>query len=188
MAFDWTKIEGYREDMTDAEKIALLENFSMPDTTAGMIAKTQYDKVASELAAAKKQLKERMTEEERKEAERQAADAAVREELETLRRERAFEKHKASFLAQKYDAADAEAMAKALVDNDTDGLFKALTKANDAAEKNLRAELLKGTPPPPTGGKDESAGKSDAVKLAEQLGAADAQAIKAANDGLAHYM
>jgi hypothetical protein len=79
-------------------------------------------------------------------------------------------------------------MAKALVDNDTDGLFKALAKANNAAEKNLRAELLKGTPQPPTGGKGEGDGKSDAVKLAEQLGAADAQAIKAANDGLSHYM
>ena len=26
MAFDWTKIEGYREDMTADEKLALLEN------------------------------------------------------------------------------------------------------------------------------------------------------------------
>jgi len=187
MAFDWSKIEGYREGMTDAEKLELLEKVGLPEPTQGMIEKVKFDKVSSELADMKKQLKERMTEDERKESERQAADAALREELETLRRERAFEKHKASFLAQKYDAADAEAMAKALVDNDTDSLFKALTKANDAAEKNLRAELLKGTPPPPTSGKEQPE-KSDAIKLAEKLGEADAQAAKAANDGLAHYM
>ena len=187
MAFDWTKVEGYREDMTDAEKIALLEKFSMPSSGGDMIAKSQFDKVSSELAAAKKQLKERMTEDERKEEERNAADAAMREELANLRQERAFEKHKASFLAQKYDVADAEAMAKALVDGDSDGLFKALSKANATAEKNLRAELMKGTPTPPSGGETKEE-KSDAIKLAEQLAAADAQTAKAANDGLAYYM
>ena len=155
MAFDWSKIEGYREGMTDAEKLELLEKVGLPEPTQGMIEKVKFDKVTSELADMKKQLKERMTEDERKESERQAADA--------------------------------EAMAKALVDNDTDSLFKALTKANDAAEKNLRAELLKGTPPPPTGGKEQPE-KSDAIKLAEKLGEADAQAAKAASDGLAHYM
>lgn len=184
MAFDWSKVEGYRDDMTDAEKIALLKDFSMPDH----VAKSQFDKVASELSAAKKQLKERMTEEEQREAERQATDKALREELETLRRERALEKHKASFLAQKYSAEDAEEMAKALTDNDPDALFKALAKANVAAEKNLRAELMKGTPEPKSGGKESEASESDAVKLAKQLNEADTKAAKAAQDGISYYM
>ena len=33
MAFDWTKIEGYREDMTAEEKLALLDNDPAPDPT-----------------------------------------------------------------------------------------------------------------------------------------------------------
>ena len=188
MAFDWTKIEGYRDGMTDAEKIALLEKIGMPNPTSDMIAKSQFDKVSSELAAAKKQLKERMTEEERKDAEQQAAFAAMKEEVESLRKERAFERHKASFLAQKYDAADAEAMAEALISGDSDGLFKALSKANETAEKNLRAELMKSVSEPPTGGNDHSAGKDDAIKLAEQLAAQDVASSKAASYGLSHYM
>ena len=81
MAFDWSKIEGYREGMTDAEKLELLEKVGLPEPTQGMIEKVKFDKVTSELADMKKQLKERMTEDERKESERQAADAALREEM-----------------------------------------------------------------------------------------------------------
>ena len=29
MAFDWTKVDGYKEDMTNDEKVALLEKFTM---------------------------------------------------------------------------------------------------------------------------------------------------------------
>jgi len=35
MAFDWTKVEGYREDMTAEERVALLENYKSPTTRAG---------------------------------------------------------------------------------------------------------------------------------------------------------
>ena len=168
MAFDWSKVEGFREGMSDAEMIALLKDFSMPDH----VAKSQFDKVSSELAAAKKQLKERMTEDEQKEAERQAADKALREELEAL----------------KYSAEDADVMAKALADNDADALFKALAKANAAAEKNIRAELMKETPKPNGGGKESEASESDAVKLAKQLNEADSKAAKAAQDGISYYM
>lgn len=184
MAFDWSKVEGFREGMSDAEMIALLKDFSMPDH----VAKSQFDKVSSELAAAKKQLKERMTEDEQKESERQAADKALREELEALKYERALEKHRASFLAQKYSAEDADVMAKALADNDADALFKALAKANAAAEKNIRAELMKETPKPNGGGKESEASESDAVKLAKQLNEADSKAAKAAQDGISYYM
>ena len=93
MAFDWTKVEGYKEDMSDAEKIALLANFNMPEPG---IPKATFDKVSSELAGVKKQLREKQTEEERKEAERLAADEATKTELETLRREKALNSHKAT--------------------------------------------------------------------------------------------
>ena len=75
MAFDWTSIEGYREDMTADEKLALLDSYEAPkDNPAppkdnpnpdpapapapskGMVSKAQFDKVSSELAAVKKHL------------------------------------------------------------------------------------------------------------------------------------
>ena len=75
MSFDWTKVEGYREDMTAEEKLSLLENMDtdpnpQPDpepdpaptpskapSREGMISKAQFDKVSKELAAAKRQLR-----------------------------------------------------------------------------------------------------------------------------------
>ena len=187
MAFDWTQVEGYREDMTADEKIALLANYTPKPTPGGTDWKAQYDKTASELASTKKQLKERMTEEERKESERAAADAAMKEELETLRRERAIDKHKASFMAQKYDADAAEKMAKALVDGKADDLFAALQAANGDAEKRMRAEILKSTPTPPNGnGKDSGDDKTVAEKLAETI--AGNTNGKVATDTLSHYI
>ena len=92
MAFDWTKIEGYREDMTAEEKLALLDNDPAPDPTPapkpdpkpdpapkpGVVSKAAYDKVASELAAAKKQLRAKMTQDEQDEADRLAAETAMK--------------------------------------------------------------------------------------------------------------
>ena len=73
-----------------------------PDLT-GYIQKSTFDKTASELAEAKRQLKAKMTEDEQKEAERIAADAAIKAELDALRKETATSKNKAKFLGLGYD-------------------------------------------------------------------------------------
>lgn len=187
MAFDWTKVEGYKADMTDAEKVALLEKFTMPEPTEGIIAKAQqFDKVSSELAAVKKQLKEKMTEDEQREAERLAAEKEMKEELDTLRKEKTVNAHKASFLAQGYDEKLADKAAKAMADGDMNTVFAMMKQHGEDREKALKAEILKGTPTPPAGeGGDE---KSDGEKLAERLGKEAAASNKAANDILAHYM
>ena len=81
MAFDWTKVEGYREDMSADEKLALLDSYEArednpappkedpthaptpaPTPAKGMVSKAQFDKVSSELAAVKKQLRGKMSE------------------------------------------------------------------------------------------------------------------------------
>lgn len=93
MSFDWTKIAGYREDMTADEKFALLdtqeEEMQPPaepkpeqqphaKPSPYMISKVQFDKVASEPVKVKKELRARMTAEEQKEADRIASDEAMR--------------------------------------------------------------------------------------------------------------
>ena len=187
MAFDWTKVEGYKADMTDAEKVALLEKFTMPEPTEGIIAKAQqFDKVSSELAAVKKQLKEKMTEDEQREAERLAVEKEMKEELDTLRKEKTVNPYKASFLAQGYDEKLADKAAKAMADGDMNTVFAMMKQHGEDREKALKAEILKGTPTPPAGeGGDE---KSDGEKLAERLGKEAAASNKAGNDILAHYM
>lgn len=168
MSFDWTKFAGYREDMTADEKLALLETQEEetqtpapptepePEQTPvkpapGLISKVQFDKVASELAKVKKELRARMTAEEQKEADRMASDEAMRLELESLRREKTLNSYKASYLSQGYDERIAEDAATAMADGDMDTVFALMKKQAANAEKALRAKILKEIPVPPAG-------------------------------------
>ena len=177
MSFDWTKIAGYREDMTADEKLALLDTQEednqppaepepeKPSPTQPepekqpqpvkpaphMISKVQFDKVASELAKVKKELRARMTAEEQKEADRLANDEAMRLELESLRREKTLSNYKASYLSQGYDERIADEAATALADGDMDTVFALMKKQAVNSEKALRAKILKEIPVPPAG-------------------------------------
>ena len=100
MAIDWSKVEGYSEGMSAEDKLALLEKQTggIPGEPAGdpkstkeyVALKAQFDKVSSDLASTKKQLRTKMTEDEQAKADREAADQKVQEELESLRREKAL--------------------------------------------------------------------------------------------------
>lgn len=167
MAIDWTKIEGYKDDMTAEEKLQLLENLPeqeedkqgedenrkappLPDPK-NYISKARYDQVASELAAAKKELKSRLSEDEQKELERQTKANEMETELNELRREKKLASYKASYLAQGYDEQMAENAAVAMVDGDTDTIFAIMKQYSTAMEKEIKSKLLKDTPRPPAG-------------------------------------
>lgn len=180
MAFDWTKVEGYSEDMSAEDKLALLENYEAPEpekqsapiNMKGYVTKSQFDTLASELAAAKKQLRSRMTEDEAKEADRAAHDEAVQNELKALRREKTISMHKASFLSQGYEDDLATQAAEALADGDTDTVFAVMGKHKVNAEKALRVQILKDVPVPPAGDDvtDEAKKKAEEAKLRRYFG------------------
>jgi hypothetical protein len=145
---DVTQIEGY-ETMTAEEKLKALEEFDVPDPDySGFVKKEQFDKTASELATAKKQLREKMTEDE---AAKQK-EKEEREELESkynkLLRESEISKHKAKLLALGYDEALADETATAMADGDSEKVFINQQKHLTAFEKKVRAEALKDTPKP----------------------------------------
>lgn len=170
MNIDWTTIEGFREDMSAEEKLALLASYeptppaadTKPETAPaapqkGFVTKAQFDKVSSELAAAKKQLRSKMTEDEQREADRMASETAMREELEMLRKEKMISTYKASYLAQGYDEKLAEEAANAMAEGDSDSVFAVMRKHSANMEKELRAKILKETPVPPAGNDSEEA-------------------------------
>lgn len=194
MAIDWNQIEGYREDMSADEKLELLNNFDIKPTGAGpasnedpnpnpepapkpapapnpkemkgYVTKAQFDKVSSELASTKKQLRSKLSDDEQKEADRQAEMEGIQTELATLRREKQFNAYKASFLSQGYDEQLAEEAATAMVDGDSDGVFAAMKKFGVNLEKSMRAKILKETPVPPAGNEpneDEKAKRKQAA-------------------------
>lgn len=175
MAIDWTTVEGYREDMTAEEKLSLLENkpdnsasqgIQQPDNSpeepeepkkpaakpgANYVPKALYDKLASEHAALKKQHRASMSEEDQREADRQAAQEEMQRELEDLRREKKLTGYKAAYLSMGYDEELASETAEAMVEGDTDTMFANLKKHSAALEKSLRAQILKETPRTPAG-------------------------------------
>ena len=189
MSFDWTKVEGYREDMTAEEKLSLLENMdtdpiSQPDpepdpaptpskapSREGMISKAQFDKVSKELAAAKRQLRAKMTNDEIEEERRRQEQEDMKLELETLRKEKTVSNHKASFLSQGYDEALADEAANAMADGDMETVFAVMRKHSVNAEKALRAKILKETPVPPAGDDpNEAKAKKEMADLRASFG------------------
>lgn len=174
MSIDWTTVEGYREDMTAEEKLTLLESHEptapAEETAAeakkeaapaapqkGFVSKAQFDKVTSELAAAKKQLRSKMTEDEQREADRTASEMAMREELDTLRKEKMLSTYKAAYLGLGCDEKLADEAASAMADGDMDAVFSAMKKHLTSMEKELRAKILKETPVPPAGNNPDDA-------------------------------
>lgn len=148
---DITKIDGY-DKMSAEEKLAALEAFEMPDPDfTGWVKKDTLDKAMSEAAGYKKQLRERMSEDEAAKAKADEAMAAVMAELETLKADKAVSEYTAQFMGIGYDEALAKATAKAMQSGDVAAMFKNHAKFVADREKALKAELLKGTPTPPAG-------------------------------------
>ena len=160
-------IENY-ENMTTEEKLAALEAYE-PDMSA-YVSKVNFDKTASELAAAKKALREKQTDEEAK-AQREAEErAALVARVAELEREKTVTGYVNSFLALGYDEKTAKATAEALATGDMDLVFTNQKKHTENREKLLRARLLKETPPP-AGGKPATKTREEVLKmtLAEQV-------------------
>ena len=162
MKIDVTKIEGYA-DMTAEEKLAALEAYEMD--TSGMVRKELLDKATSEAAGYKKQLREKLSEDEKATAERDEQFRAITEELETLRTEKAIDTAAKRWMGLGYDEKLATETAKAMVSGDTEKVFANHAKFIAEKEKALRAELLKDTPAPPPGEGGKGMTKEDFRKL-----------------------
>ena len=157
MKIDITKLEGYKADMTAEEKLKLYEGDELEEPNHdGYIKKDTFDKTASELASLKKQLKDKMSEEERKEAERVQKEAEIMEELETLRKAQKIADMKSRYLGLGYDEKLAEDTAKAYAEGNIDAVFKNQKTFQENSKKAIEAELLANTPRPPASGGDDT--------------------------------
>ncbi len=155
-------IENY-ENMTPEEKLAALEAYE-PDMS-GFVSKTVFDKTASELATAKKSLREKMTEDEAQKAKEAEERATLLARLEELEREKTLSGYAASYLAMGYDDKLAKSSAEALAKGDMETVFANQKSYMEHREKALRTELLKQVPPPPAGGTPSGMKKEDFAKL-----------------------
>ena len=110
--------------------------------------KAAVSKANAEAAKLKRELQARMSEEERREAERKAKEDEVNEKLAELQRANIVSDTKAQYLALGYEASLADRAAEAAADNDHGTLFLVQKQHQDALVKKIRAEILKSTPKP----------------------------------------
>lgn len=155
-------IENY-ENMTPEEKLAALEAYE-PDMS-GFVKKELLEKANSEAANYKKQLREKLSEDEAKKAQEAEEKERLLARLEELEHERSVNVFTTSYLGMGYDEKLAKSSAEALAKGDMDTVFKNQKVFMETKEKNLRAELLKQTPPPPAGEGSKSMKKEDFTKL-----------------------
>lgn len=191
---DTSKIEGF-DKMTDAEKIAALTGFEIPDAIdlSGYVKKTMFDAKCTELAAANKKLKGKMTEDEAAEAaraEKEAANKAAFDELQSkydaLQKKFTISSYKTNYLQLGYDEKSAQETAEALANGEMDKVFAANKKHAEAAAAKLKEQLMMGDPRPGTGGGSKE--EDSAVKQAVELAKAQKGAEGSIRETLEHYM
>lgn len=145
---DVTQIEGYAE-MSAEDKLKALEGFDIPDPDySGYVKKDVFDKTASELAGVKKQLKDKMTDDEAAKQKEQEEREELQSKYDKLLRESEISKHKAKLLGLGYDEKLADETAEAMADGDMEKVFANQKKNLDSVEKRVRADALKDTPKP----------------------------------------
>ena len=162
--------DAYKEGMTLEEIEAALADIELPDDQTAEVErlKAALSKSNSENAEWKKKHREALSEEERKSQEVADELKQLREQNEKLVRESNLSKHKAKFLGMGYEEALATDAAEAMVDGDTEKLFSYQQKHQEALEKKIRADALKGTPKPVPDKRDGAVTIDDLRKMSTQ--------------------
>lgn len=142
--------DAYKEDMTFEEVEAALEKVTVPEDNSAEIErlKNALSKSNSEAAGYKKQLREKMTEDEQKKQKEQEEREELQNKYDKLLRESVIAKNKAKLVALGYEETLADETAEAMADGDSDKVFANQQKHLASFEKKVRAEALKDTPKP----------------------------------------
>ena len=158
MRIDTAKIENY-ETMSAEDKLKALEEYEFEtpapkENDEVTKLKAALSKANSDAAEWKRQFREKQTEAERAEAERKEREAAVEDELRTLRRDKSVSGYVAQYLALGYTQELALKAAEATADNDAATIMSCQqeylaekTKELEAAALNKQPTITSGSPP-----------------------------------------
>jgi len=162
---DVSTIEGY-DTMSIEDKVAALEGFEFNDNAEELAKqKNAVSKANSEAAEYKRKMreveaksKEGLTSSEQKIAELEAQIAEINKNKDIA-------DYTAKFIGLGFESELAAETAAALVNKDTDTLFKNYASQMQTHDKKLKAGLLKDTPKPDIGGK----GTADSTMTLEKF-------------------
>lgn len=186
---DTSTIEGF-DSMTAEQKVDALLKAEIPEAfdKTKYIEKSIFDKKASEVAALSKQLKEKMTDDEAKEAEKNKVFEDMKTELEQLRKEKQLSDLTSNYLNLGFEKDLAAEAAKARMDGDLKKEFEAQEKHRAAMEKKWKADAINRTHNPDGSGDDDSKDKTDsAVKMAKEIAKARFSGNMSYADAISKY-
>lgn len=116
--------------------------------------KKAVDKATADASDWKKKFLATQSESEKLSMEKAERDAALKEELEALRKESKVNKFAKSFMACGYSEEMATKAAEAQYSGDTDELFRLQKLHSENMAKQIRADIMKSMPVPATGNDD----------------------------------
>lgn len=162
--------DAYKEGMTMDEIEKALEGIELPSDGSAEIErlKNALSKSNSEAADYKKQLRDKMGDDERKAKEDADKIAELQRNYDALLKESTISKNKSRLLALGYSESLATEVAEAMVEGDTDKVFAAQKKHLDAVEKKIREENLNKTPRPEGGNGSTAITKEQFSKMSIQ--------------------
>lgn len=159
--------DAYKEGMSFEEVEAALKNVAVPEDDSAEIERLRnaLSKSNSEAAGYKKQLREKMTEDEQKKQKEQEEREELQTKYDQLLRESVIAKNKAKLVTLGYEEPLADETAEAMADGNSEKVFANQQKHLASFEKKIRAEALKDTPRP---GKDNIPSAVDYQKQIEE--------------------
>lgn len=148
---DTSRIEGF-DGMSAEDKLNALLNTDIPEPDyTGYVKKDVLDRTASELAAMKKKEREKLSEDERRNAEAAEQIRELTERLEAAENREKTASYTAKYISLGYDNKLAADTAAALIKGDMDKVFANHQTFLTAHDKAYKAELMGGMTPPPAG-------------------------------------
>lgn len=168
MKIDVTGIEGYA-DMTPEQKVAALEGYEIEDHSDAVAEAAKWkdasDKATHEAAEFKKQLKALQDQQAKGSTKADETITALQKQVEELTRVNTVATYTAEYIAMGYSAELAKATAEAQADNDKATVMANQRQFLEEYTKNIKAELLKGTPAPKGGNQPTGMTKEKFKKL-----------------------
>ena len=159
--------DAYREGMSVEEIETALKDIEMPTDMSAEVdrLKNLLSKSNSEAADYKRQLKDRMTEEEVKAKEDAENREKLQKDYDALLRKVSISENKAKLLGLGYEDKLADETAEAMVNGELEKVFANQRKHLESVKKELRSELLKETPKPEGGNGHQTITKEDFAKM-----------------------
>ena len=183
---DTSTIEGF-DAMSAEDQVKALLGLDIPEKVdlSGYVKKELLDKTASDLAAAKRSLKEKMTSEEAAKAQSDEAMKELQDKYNELLKKTSIAENTAKYLEVGYSPELAKSTAEAIFNGDMDAVLENQKKYNAECEKRFKENVERGLHP---NGGSNTEKDSVEIALAKQLGKRTAEANQVNKNALEHYL